>query len=140
MHSIQFANTREEKAQCFALLQALRPHLSLDTFLESSARLATTTGYQLLYLSDPEVKAVAGMRISEWLHTGRYLEIEELITREEDRSKGYGSQLFDWICQYAKTRECNQVRLVSGVSRTRAHEFYEAKGMVYEAKYFSLNL
>lgn len=30
---------------------------------------------------DPDVKAVAGIRIGEWLPTGGCLEIEDLVTR-----------------------------------------------------------
>jgi hypothetical protein len=35
---------------------------------------------------------------------------------------------------------CQQVRLVSRVSRLDAHRFYLRKGMNHEANYFSLNL
>lgn len=69
-----------------------------------------------------------------------YLEIEELITIEEERSMGYGSKLFDWTIAFAKENKCKQVRLVSGVSRERAHKFYLNKGMSFEAKYFSLDV
>jgi len=54
-------------------------------------------------------------------------------------NKGYGGS-FDWICNYAREVQCNQVRLVSGVQREHAHRFYLNKGMKFEAKYFSLNL
>lgn len=87
-----------------------------------------------------EIKATAGIRISSWHHTGKYLEIEELVTTHKERSRSYGSQLFDWCKDYAQVNRCNQIRLVSGVSRVRAHAFYLRKGMTFEAKYFSLSL
>lgn len=102
--------------------------------------MSASTGYKLVYLIDGDIKAVAGFRISEWLHTGRYLEIEDFITKEGERSKGYGSKLFDWTLGYARENGCNQLRLVSGVSREAAHKFYLNKGMAFEAKYFSINV
>lgn len=137
---IKFARSDEEYVQCFEIISLLRPHLDLNEFLFRVKRMCSEIGYQLVYLIEGDIKVVAGIRFSEWLHTGKYIEIEEFITREGDRSKGYGGQLFDWILEYAKEKKCNQVRLVSGVSRELAHKFYLDKGMVNEAKYFSINV
>lgn len=137
---ISLAKTEKEVSDCFSLIAELRPHLTRDEFIRKVSDMSKFSGYELIMLNDCGVKAVAGVRISEWLHTGKYLEIEELITSQTARSKGYGSKLFDWICNYAKQKECRQVRLVSGVSRADAHRFYVDKGMTFEAKYFSLTL
>lgn len=137
---IKHALNDQDVTQCFEVLAPLRPHLSATEFVTSANRLARTTGYQLVYLDDDGIKAVAGYRVPEWLHTGKYLEIEELITKDGERSKGYGSVLFDWLVDFARGAHCNQVRLVSGVSRELAHKFYLDKGTTYEAKYFSLNV
>lgn len=91
--------------------------------------------------SDGEVKAVAGFRISEWLAVdGKYLEIEDLVTGNNERSKGYGGELFDWLVAHAREKDCTHLRLISNVVRTDAHRFYERKGMSRAAYYFSMNL
>lgn len=46
---------------------------------------------------DGEVKAVGGIRTAEWLAGGKYLEIEYFVAKENERSKAYGGELFDWI-------------------------------------------
>lgn len=137
---IKIAESEQEYIKCFEVLSDLRPHLEVDEFFSRITRMSDEIGYKLVYLTEHEIIAVAGIRISEWLHTGKYIEIEELITRECERSKGYGGLLFDWILEYARGKKCSQVRLVSGVSRESAHKFYLGKGMVYEAKYFSINV
>ncbi len=137
---IQLANTPEEKIACFAVMSELRPHLSLDSFVALVERMQKNHGYQLAYVDDNGVKSVAGIRIAEWLYSGKYLEIDDLITTEGERSKGYGAKLFDWVVNYAREQECVQLRLVSGVQRVDAHRFYQSKGMTFEAKYFSLML
>lgn len=121
-------------------MSELRPHLSLDGFTSLVERMHKNHGYELVYLNDNGIKAVAGIRMAEWLYTGKYLEIEDLITTAAERSKGYGAILFDWITDYAREQECIQLRLVSGVQRVDAHRFYLNKGMKFEAKYFSMNL
>jgi GNAT superfamily N-acetyltransferase len=137
---IKLVSTNEEIELCYPLMLQLRPHLTQLDFAAAAVRMSQTTNYKLVCLHDNGIKALAGFRLSEWLHTGLYLEIEELVCSEGERSKGYGGLLFDWLCKYAIEQQCKQVRLVSGVKREDAHRFYLRKGMQYEAKYFSLNL
>lgn len=137
---IKLATTPAEITSCFAVMSELRPNLSLDGFIALVERMQKNHGYELAYLDDHGIKAVAGIRIAEWLYTGKYLEIDDLITTAAERSKGYGAMLFDWVADCAREQECVQLRLVSGVQRTDAHRFYLNKGMKFEAKYFSLNL
>jgi len=137
---IQLASTPEELRACFTVVSELRPHLSQEGFMELVTRMQKNHGYQLAYVDDNGVKSVAGIRIAEWLYAGKYLEIDDLITAEGERSKGYGARLFDWVADYAREQQCVQLRLVSGVQRIDAHRFYQNKGMTFEAKYFSLML
>jgi GNAT superfamily N-acetyltransferase len=118
----------------------LRPHLQRDEFLSKVNRLAEVAGYRLAYLNDHGIKAVAGFRISEWLSGGRYLEIEDLVTASAERSRGYGGELFDWLVKHAAQNHCENVRLVSRVTRFDAHRFYLNKRMTLESYYFSLSL
>jgi GNAT superfamily N-acetyltransferase len=137
---IKLATTQQEIIACFAVVSELRPHLSLEGFISLVERMRENHGYELAYLEDDGIKAVAGIRMAEWLYTGKYLEIEDLITTAAERSRGYGAMLFDWIANYARAKGCIQLRLVSGTQRIDAHRFYLNKGMKFEAKYFSLNL
>jgi GNAT superfamily N-acetyltransferase len=132
--------SEQEILDCYAVMAELRPHIRPDEFLPLVKRLAELTGFQLAYLTDGEIKAVAGFRISEWLAGGKYLEIEDLVAKSGERSKGYGGELFDWLVEQAKANNCLQVRLVSRVNRLDAHRFYLRKGMSHEAHYFSMNL
>lgn len=138
---MKIASTPEDILKCFNVMKQLRPHLSREQFVESVLRMAKNHGYLLVYLEqEGDAVCVAGLRMAEWLHTGKYLEIEDFVTREGYRSHGIGGNLFTEIIQFARESNCNQVRLVSGVKREKAHQFYLANGMVYEAKYFSIHL
>ena len=137
---ITVARSEQEISDCYSVMAELRPHIRPGEFLPAVKRLAEIAGFQLAYLTDGEIKAVAGFRISEWLAGGKYLEIEDLVAKTGERSKGYGGELFDWLVEHAKENNCLQVRLVSRVSRLDAHRFYLRKGMNLEAHYFSTYL
>lgn len=137
---INIATTDAEIASCRQLMLELRPQLNDQDFVAVVRQLMETQAYQLVYLTEGEVVAIMGMRIGAWLHTGTYLEIEELLTSPHRRSQGYGKHMMEWAKQYARRQGCSQLRLVSGVAREDAHRFYASCGMVWEAKYFSLTL
>jgi GNAT superfamily N-acetyltransferase len=134
---IFIARDDDQIAACHPVLVQLRPHLKLDEFVRRIRMLQETTGFQLACLDDAGIRAVAGYRIGDWLHAGKYLEIEDLVTAEDCRSQGHGGQLFDWLVCEASRQSCRQVRLLSGVKRIDAHRFYERNGMKIEAYYFS---
>jgi GNAT superfamily N-acetyltransferase len=137
---IVVAQSEREILDCYSVMSELRPQIQPDEFLPIVKRLAEIANFQLVYITDGEIKAVAGFRISEWLAGGKYLEIEDLAAKSGERSKGYGGELFDWLIAHAKENNCRQVRLVSHVRRFDAHRFYLRKGMTLEAHYFSMKL
>jgi ribosomal protein S18 acetylase RimI-like enzyme len=64
-------------------------------------------GYQLAFLElDGVVRSVAGFRIFNLLFSGRTLYIDDLVTHDSDRSRGFGVALFDWLIEYAKEQAC----------------------------------
>lgn len=139
--NITIATTEAEIAACYPVMSELRPHLSEGDFVSLVRRLGSLTGLELAFVVEQgKIKSVAGYRISEWLAGGKYLEIEDLVSRSSERSKGYGGQLFDWLVYLAAQQGCRQVRLVSNVRREDAHRFYLRKGMSLQAYYFSLDV
>ena len=141
MIEIRFAESDEEIERCYPVMSQLRPHIPREDFLPQVRRQMAASGFRLIYLTDGgDVKAVGGIRVAEWLARGRSLEIEDLVSTELDRSKGYGGKLFDWIVEHAKAEGCSEVRLVSHVTRYRAHRFYLNKGMIIDAHFFSMPL
>ena len=138
---IKIAETNEEIRKCYAVMAQLRPHFRTENdFVEQVKCQYAAHNFRLVYLEENDVKAVGGIRIGEWLAGGKYLEIEDLVALENERSKGYGGELFDWIIEHARRENCDQIKLVSSVKRFGAHKFYLKKGMIIEAHYFSLAL
>ncbi|MBZ4419505.1 GNAT family N-acetyltransferase [Myxococcus sp. RHSTA-1-4] len=125
-----------EAAACFRVMHQLRPHLDEATFLTMWRRMSTG-GYQLTCVrEDGQVRAVAGWRLIEMLHTGLHLYVDDLVTDGELRSRGHGARLLGWLRERAREAGCRTLELDSGTHRTRAHRFYFREGMHISSFHF----
>jgi GNAT superfamily N-acetyltransferase len=140
MTRIALAREDDEIRDCYPVMSELRPHVEPDEFLRRVKRQEAIAGYKLAYITDGEVKAVAGFRISECLAWGKFLYVDDLVAKSEERSKGYGGALLDWLIEYAREDGCEQFHLDSGVQRFAAHRFYLNKRMFIEGHHFGLKL
>lgn len=138
---IAAAETADDIARCFEVMRELRTHLTtLEEFLERVQR-QEKEGYRLVYLeAGGAVRAVAGYRVFDLLFSGRTLYVDDLVTRAEDRSLGFGGRLFDWLVAEARREKCAEFTLDSGVQRFAAHRFYLLKRMEITAHHFTLAL
>ena len=137
---ISLAQDDEEIQSCYPVMAELRPYIEAGEFLARVKRQIEIAGYQLAYLRDGDVKAVAGFRISECLASGKFLYVDDLVAKSGERSKGFGGMLFDWLVEYAKKEGCEEFHLDSGVQRFGAHRFYLNRRMIIDCHHFSLKL
>ncbi len=134
------ATTDIEIENCFDVMSELRTQLKKDTFL-STVRQMETEGYKLAFIEDGgKVVAVAGYRIYSNLFMGKHLYVDDLVTSENARSKGYGEQLIQWLRNVAKEESCNFYHLDSGTHRGAAHKFYFKQGFTIASYHFSEQL
>lgn len=140
--NVFMAKDDEEIRSCYPVMSELRPHVQPDEFLSRVKRQREIAGYELAGIkgTDDEVKAVAGFRISESLAWGKFLYVDDLVSKSGERSQGYGGALFDWLVEFAKENNCDQFHLDSAVHRFAAHRFYLIKRMSIEGHHFGLKL
>jgi GNAT superfamily N-acetyltransferase len=140
MSSIRIAQSDEDIAGCFQVMQQLRPHLVPGAFV-ARVRLQEKGGYQLAYLeANRQVQSVAGFRLIENLSRGRVLYVDDLVTDAANRSHGYGRELLAWLIERAHNRGCQSFELDSGVQRFEAHRFYLSNRMFISGHHFRLML
>ncbi|MFI3138278.1 MAG: GNAT family N-acetyltransferase [Methylococcaceae bacterium] len=121
---IKIAQTDSEIAACFPVMVQLRPHLHAEAFVPQIRELMAN-GYCLAYLIEAEsVVSVAGFKLDQNLFAGKHLYVEDLVTCERNRSKGYGERMMAWLTAYAQNHHCAVIHLDSGVQRHGAHRFY----------------
>jgi GNAT superfamily N-acetyltransferase len=118
-----------------ALHRQLRPALEADypaqieRLIPEGARLAQV-------VDGGEVRAIALWRVFETTYCGWRLEIEDLVSDEAHRSKGYGAAMIRWLNDQAVALGCPTTTLISGTHRTRAHRFYFREGYAITAFHF----
>ena len=135
------ATTGPEILRVHPVMQELRPHHADERAFVRQVQRQMREGFRLVYLeSDGEIRAAAGYRIYDLLYSGRTLYVDDLVTREADRSKGFGGQMFDWLVEEAKREGCQELTLDSGVQRVAAHRFYLMKRMAITSHHFGLKI
>ncbi|WP_307893752.1 GNAT family N-acetyltransferase [Bacillus swezeyi] len=121
-----------ELREVYPVMKQLRPHLDEEAFLELADKAKKTENYRMLALYDDAVPvSLAGFVQRVTLNQGVHVWVDDLVTCEKHRSKGYGKKLLSAVEEWAKQHGCRTVALSSGTQRREAHRFYEEK-MGYE--------
>jgi len=136
----EHADSDAEIAACYDVMAELRPHIAREEFLPLIRRMEAD-GFRLACIrAEGRVVAVAGYRFSTNLFYGYNLYVDDLVTAESERSRGYGKELLAWLCALAVEKGCRAFHLDSGVQRKRAHEFYLREGLELSSYHFSVRL
>jgi GNAT superfamily N-acetyltransferase len=133
-------DTDEGIAACYDVMAELRPHIVREHWV-AQVRALEADGFRLACIRAADrVVAVAGYRISTNLFCGKHLYVDDLVTADALRSKGYGRKLLAWLRALAVENDCDVFHLDSGVQRKRAHAFYLREGMELSSHHFSVRL
>jgi GNAT superfamily N-acetyltransferase len=128
-------------AAALEVMRALRTDRSpaeLERLLDEGRRRGE---YRIAAVFDAgECRAVAGFRVLTSFAHGRYLYLDDLVTDERWRSRGYGERLERYLRRLARAEGCEAIRLDSGVARRRAHRFYFRRGYAIESFNFGCRL
>lgn len=128
-------------AATFEVMQQLRPQLLRDEYAATMRSLRESDGLQLLALRDGgTVRAVATYRIMNMLYCGKLLYVDDLVTDERVRSRGYGAKLLARLKEEGRALGCSQIQLISHVKREGAHRFYFREGLGIECFHFRAGL
>ena len=139
---VLLAETDADILECLPVMAQLRPHFQITApDFVSAVRRQFSEGYQLAFIRhEQKVAAVAGFRVQNSLAHGRFCYVDDLVTDDHCRSHGLGGELFDWLCDYARSEKCARIELDSGVQRHGAHRFYLRRRMVISCHHFSFEL
>ena len=98
-------------------------------------------GYHVIaIIDDGEIVSCVGFRIMTTLAFGKTLYIDDLITKEKHRKKGYAQALLNHIKDVAKDKNCQEIHLDSGYTRHRAHKVYLQEGFEFCCHHLSLKI
>jgi GNAT superfamily N-acetyltransferase len=124
-----------ETCLALAALKELRPNVETAAQVDA----LRPDGYRLAGSFEPgdeDAVCVAGFRITDNLANGRFLYVDDLVTREATRSGGHGAAVLAWLEEEARRTGCARLQLDSAVHRFAAHRFYHRHGLVIVAHHF----
>ena len=132
------ADDAEGLLAAWPVVAQLRPQLDAGSFVERALR-QMQEGYRVTVLRDDGVpRAYAGWRVMEFLAHGRHVYVDDLVTDESVRSRGYGKAMLDWLKAEAQRLGCSRLQLDSGTWRKDAHAFYLREGLRIESFHFGI--
>ncbi|MBS1820664.1 MAG: GNAT family N-acetyltransferase [Acidobacteria bacterium] len=138
--SIRIASSREEIARCYAVMHQLRPALASEEFVDRVI-LQQAEGYRLAFLEhDGAIVALAGFRAMNVLWSGKTMYVDDLVTDEAMRSRGFGERMIGWLIVRARAEGCKTFSLDSGTHRESAHAFYFRVGLRISDFHFQMPL
>ena len=121
-------------------MSELRTKLRKSDFLKT-IRHMESEGYRLAFIEDDgKIVSIAGYRICTNLFMGKHLYVDDLVTSDTARSKGYGEQIVKWLRNEARKEACNVFHLDSGTQRGGAHRFYFRQGFTIASYHFAEEL
>jgi GNAT superfamily N-acetyltransferase len=133
-----FIESREDIDHCFDVFKVLRPHIEKEQFIDQVVR-QKSQSYQIVGLKvNGKIESAAGFRFAKFLAWGKVLYVDDLTTLPQSRGNGYAAVLMDWLIEYAKANECDQLHLDTGHQRHSAHKLYLKKGLNIVSHHLSL--
>lgn len=133
--------TEENLPKAFIVLKELRPHLSFEEFIVIYEQSQKNDEYELAAVyKDQSIVAVMGYRILYDLVRGKHIYIDDLVTAENARSKGFGAKLLAYAEQIAIQKNCKTLRLCTGIENERGVQFYEKNNWTRRAYAYTKKL
>ena len=138
--NIHLATDPAHIKRCAPVLRELWTLLTEDQIIDRVQQ-QMTDGYRLAYIEAADIVAsVAGYRILRNLTYGKFLYVDDLVTRADHKRAGYAGQLLEWLCEHARDEGYSFFILDSGVQRFEAHRFYLTHRMDITAHHFARKL
>lgn len=128
---------KEEWLAMYPLIRQLNPDMCREQFeLRLTSMLAQ--GYRCIgaYRGESMV-GLAGFWIGTRLWCGQYIDIDNVVVDESERSSGVGKQMVAWVENAGKQLGCEIAVLDSYVVSHAAHRFYFREGYIIRGYHFT---
>lgn len=139
--NLKILKNYDDIIQAFDVFLELRPSLTDAASFATQVLVQQKEGYQVIAVIESDcVVAAIGFRMLTTLAWGKIVYIDDLITKSDQRQKGYAKVLMDHVIGIAKDQECQQIHLDTGPRRHAAHRFYLNKGFELNCYHLALKL
>lgn len=126
--NITQCNSDQEIMATYPIMSQLRPHIAEENYLALIREMEGQGGTLIAAKDGDNVLGCAFFRRETRLFTGPMVYVDDLVSDSNQRSKGVGHALIDWLSEFCQSRDIKNLVLDSGVQRGSAHKFYFREG------------
>jgi len=132
----EFLYEKQPMLKQLEVLQVLYPSLTPEQYAAELDLMLPHNYSQLAVFDQDECIAICGVWIGNKLWVGKYLELDNIVVKEDYRSKGVGELIFKTLEQKAKEEACNMLALDSYTTNFKAHKFFYNQGFAPKGFHF----
>ncbi len=121
-------STSDEMILFHHIISELYPKMTVKEYEAKLIKMIPHNYKQVAIFNDKnECLGVSGFWIGNKLWCGKYMELDNIIIKKENRASGVGSFLFKYLKEKAQKLECNIITLDSYSTNFKAHRFFYNK-------------
>ena len=126
--TIQPLRTDTDILDAFPLMAMLRDRIQRETFLQEIRRQQLQGDELIGAFDEGRIVALAGVRRTHTLSRGEHLFVDDLVSDETLRGRGYGRALMKWLAERCVAEGIPRIYLDS---RNTAQGFYKKLGFQF---------
>lgn len=127
---IRELTTIDEMLAAFEVLQHMYPKMTREKY-GTIIRQRKEEGYRMVGVFDGnKCVSSAGFWIGVRFYCGKFIQLDNMVTLPEYRSKGAGKIITDFIKEIGKTENCLKVLVDTYVENFDAHRFFLKEGFI----------
>lgn len=135
MRIVEFV-TKDDMLTTYQLIKQMYPSLSLDQYSEELDIMISNSYKQVVVMEEEEMLGLSGYWFGNKLWCGKYIELDNVFTSEQHRSKGVAEMIFKYLENKAVELGCNLLALDSYTDNFKAHKFFYAQGYIPRGFHF----
>ena len=130
----------EEMCSVYPIMAQMYDNMSSKQY-EDLIKSRHGSGYRMLGVyEDGKCIAAAGFWIGIRFYCGKFIQIDNLVTDTQYRSKGVGGKILNWVKKLGKKEGCKRVLLDSYVENFDAHQFFYREGFIIRGYHFNCDI
>jgi ribosomal protein S18 acetylase RimI-like enzyme len=124
----------DDLERCYLTMKELRPNLSYKDYISIYEVAHKADGYEIVAIEEEnQILALMGYRFLSDYVRGKHVYIDDLVTSEKVRSKGFGAELLRFAEDISRSSDCSCLRLCTGIENKLGMKFYERHGWIKRA-------
>lgn len=135
MRIVEFTS-KDDMLTTYQLIKQMYPSLSLDQYSEELDIMIPNSYKQVVVMEEEEMLGLSGYWFGNKLWCGKYIELDNVFTSKQHRSKGVAEMIFKYLENKAVELGCNLLALDSYTDNFKAHKFFYAQGYIPRGFHF----